>query len=115
MYVCVPQAHRNRIDHVAQSTQRPALVHMARSQEKAQSSLSRWISQQRADNNPSSQQTKRPHLASLCDNLKEAIKWRGQILREVAAQVTLIQNGMNGVARIIKHAIYATSSTLSFN
>jgi pre-mRNA-splicing factor ISY1 len=66
---------------------------MARNQEKAQSTLSRWINQQKQENGQSTSKTKRPYLASLCDNLKDAIKWRGQILREVSAQVTLIQNG----------------------
>jgi pre-mRNA-splicing factor ISY1 len=65
---------------------------MARPEEKAKSSLSRWIAQQRAENGQAPQKQKRPYLASLCDNLKDATKWRAQILREVAAQVTLIQN-----------------------
>ena len=65
---------------------------MSRNQEKAQSTLSRWINQQKQESGQGTGKTKRPHLASLCDNLKDAIKWRGQILREVSAQVTLIQN-----------------------
>jgi pre-mRNA-splicing factor ISY1 len=67
---------------------------MARNEEKAKSTLSRWIKQQRTENGQAPQKQKRPYLASLCDNLKEAIKWRSQILREVSSQVTLIQNGM---------------------
>ena len=66
---------------------------MARSEEKAKSSLSRWIAQQKAENGEGPVKAKRPYLASLCDNLKDAIKWRSQILREVSSQVTLIQNG----------------------
>lgn len=74
-------------------TSYPPPYKMARSEEKAKSSLSRWISQQKSENGQAPQKAKRPYLASLCDNLKDAIKWRGQILREVASQVTLIQNG----------------------
>lgn len=66
---------------------------MARPEEKAKSSLSRWLAQQRQENGQAPQKQKRPYLASLCDNLKDATKWRAQILREVSAQVTLIQNG----------------------
>lgn len=66
---------------------------MARPEEKAKGALNRWIAQQRAEAGKGPVHQKRPHLAHLCDNLKEAIKWRGQILREVSSEVTLIQNG----------------------
>lgn len=66
---------------------------MARNQEKAQSTLSRWLAQQKAESGQPTQKQKRPHLASLVDTVKEAEKWRNQILREVSSQVVLIQNG----------------------
>lgn len=67
---------------------------MARSQEKAQSVLSRWLAQKKSDSGDTISR-KRPYLASLVNNLKEAQRWRSQILREVSFQVTLIQNGKN--------------------
>lgn len=56
---------------------------MARNQEKAQSMLYRFRESQRAELGLSSKPTKRPHLASLCDNLRDAEKWRTQILKEI--------------------------------
>ncbi|XP_049852192.1 pre-mRNA-splicing factor ISY1 homolog [Schistocerca gregaria] len=62
---------------------------MARNEEKAQSVLSRWIAQQKGENK---KKQKRPYLASLVNNLKEAEKWRAQILREISTNITNIQN-----------------------
>jgi len=78
---------------------------MARSEEKAKSALSRWVAQQRAESGQAPQKQKRPYLASLCDNLKDATKWRAQILREVASQVTLIQNGAHWTMETTKKVL----------
>ncbi|ETI51861.1 hypothetical protein F441_04872 [Phytophthora nicotianae CJ01A1] len=37
--------------------------------------------------------SRRPYLASQCDNLKEAERWRRQIIREISKKVADIQNG----------------------
>jgi hypothetical protein len=37
--------------------------------------------------------SRRPYLASQCDNLKEAERWRRQVIREIAKKVADIQNG----------------------
>ena len=36
---------------------------------------------------------RRPYLASDCDNLQEAEKWRRQIIGEISRKVAQIQNG----------------------
>ncbi|KAG7400107.1 NineTeen Complex (NTC) component [Phytophthora boehmeriae] len=63
---------------------------MARNEEKAQSLLNRWTSMKQdfAD----SFKNRRPYLASQCDNLKEAERWRRQIIREISKKVADIQN-----------------------
>lgn len=38
-------------------------------------------------------QERRPYLASDCDNLHEAEKWRRQIIGETSRKVAQIQNG----------------------
>jgi hypothetical protein len=37
--------------------------------------------------------SRRPYLASQCDNLKDAERWRRQIIREISKKVADIQNG----------------------
>jgi pre-mRNA-splicing factor ISY1 len=36
---------------------------------------------------------RRPYLASDCNNLKDAEKWRQQIIREISRKVSKIQDG----------------------
>ncbi|RLN50645.1 hypothetical protein BBJ28_00003966, partial [Nothophytophthora sp. Chile5] len=40
--------------------------------------------------------SRRPYLASQCDNLKDAERWRRQIIREISKKVADIQNGTSG-------------------
>ncbi|KAG6583082.1 Pre-mRNA-splicing factor ISY1 [Phytophthora cinnamomi] len=63
---------------------------MARNEEKAQSLLNRWTSMKQdfAD----TFKNRRPYLASQCDNLKDAERWRRQIIREISKKVADIQN-----------------------
>ncbi|KAL3662824.1 hypothetical protein V7S43_012225 [Phytophthora oleae] len=63
---------------------------MARNEEKAQSLLNRWTSMKQdfAD----TFKNRRPYLASQCDNLKEAERWRRQIIRDISKKVADIQN-----------------------
>ncbi|CAI5740950.1 unnamed protein product [Peronospora destructor] len=63
---------------------------MARNEEKAQSLLNRWTSMKQdfAD----TFKNRRPYRASQCDNLKDAERWRRQIIREISKKVSDIQN-----------------------
>ena len=62
---------------------------MARNEEKAQSILNRWLSQQR----PDTQHQRRPAVTSECKSLGEAERWRMQLLKEIGNKVMYIQNG----------------------
>ena len=64
---------------------------MARNQEKAQTLLARWIRMQQNQDKP--KRKRRPVLAESCDNLEDAKKFRGQIIRETTKAVSAIQNG----------------------
>lgn len=71
---------------------------MARNEEKAQSMLNRWLAGKQADEK--GEKEKRPYLASECNDLNEADKWRQQILRDVGRKVMEIQNAGLGEHRI---------------
>lgn len=71
---------------------------MARNQEKAQSMLNRYLAGRQEEFKGPKQ--RRPYLASECDDLNEADKWRQQILREIGRKVLEIQNAGLGEARI---------------
>ncbi len=43
---------------------------------------------------------RRPHLASEVDSLSECEKWRGQIIRQIAKEVSIIQNAALGEHKI---------------
>jgi len=72
---------------------------MARSAEKAMAILSRWTAMMNAEDKPQVA-TRRPFLATECNNLKEAEKWRHQIIREISKKVSQIQNAGMGEFRI---------------
>jgi len=63
---------------------------MARNEEKAQHSLNRYVAGQREELQGPRQT--RPFLASQCESLPEAEKWRAEVVREVAKKVSMIQN-----------------------
>ncbi|GLD98995.1 hypothetical protein PINS_up007713 [Pythium insidiosum] len=63
---------------------------MARNEEKAQSLLNRWTSMKQ--NFSDTFKNRRPYLASECDSLKDAERWRRQIIREISKKVSDIQN-----------------------
>lgn len=71
---------------------------MARNQEKAMSLLARWYSYQKDLETP--EKAKRPYLATECNSLQEAEKWRHQIIKEIARKVSQIQNAGLGEFRI---------------
>jgi len=64
---------------------------MARNEEKSQSMLNRWLQLEKSGGEPKTK-AKRPYLAELCADVHEAERWRGQIIKEVAKNVMLIQN-----------------------
>lgn len=71
---------------------------MARPEEKAQAMLNKWV-RMRDESDPTStlsrtlaRTQKRPHLASKCEHLADALKFRNQIIREISDKVTKIQN-----------------------
>ncbi|UIZ23317.1 hypothetical protein KXD40_007957 [Peronospora effusa] len=64
---------------------------MARNEEKAQSLLNRWTSMKQDFGDTF--KNRRPYRASQCDNLKDAERWRRQIIREISKKVSDIQNG----------------------
>ncbi|TMW67312.1 hypothetical protein Poli38472_012428 [Pythium oligandrum] len=63
---------------------------MARNEEKAQSLLNRWTSMKQDFSDTF--KNRRPYLASECDNLKDAERWRRQIIKEISKKVADIQN-----------------------
>ncbi|CAB3243965.1 unnamed protein product [Arctia plantaginis] len=63
---------------------------MARNAEKAMTTLARWRAAQVQE--AGGQRERRPYLASECNDLPQAEKWRLQIVREIAKKVAQIQN-----------------------
>ena len=72
---------------------------MARSAEKAMAILSRWTTMMNNEDKPEVP-TRRPFIATECVNLREAEKWRHQIIREISKKVAQIQNAGMGEFRI---------------
>ena len=52
---------------------------MARNSEKAMTALARWRRAKEDEDGEAKKPSKRPYLATECDNLAEAEKWRGQV------------------------------------
>ncbi|KAK4311778.1 hypothetical protein Pmani_016735 [Petrolisthes manimaculis] len=71
---------------------------MARNAEKAMTTLARWRAAQ--EGGTQQQRTRRPYLASECEDLREAEKWRKQVISEIARKVSQIQNAGLGEFRI---------------
>ncbi|KAF7327538.1 hypothetical protein MKEN_00332700 [Mycena kentingensis (nom. inval.)] len=65
---------------------------MARNQEKAQSMLYRFREAQAAELGLGTRADRRPRMASSCKNMREAERWRGELLREVSRKVAKIQD-----------------------
>merc|ERR1719203_1785676 len=75
---------------------------MARNSEKAMTALARWRKAKEEEEGGMSakMKAKRPYLASECDNIQEAERWRHQVIREISKSVTAIQNAGLGEFRI---------------
>ena len=54
---------------------------MARNSEKAMTALARWRRGKEEEEEGLKPSNKRPYLATECDNLQEAEKWRGQVIK----------------------------------
>lgn len=66
---------------------------MARPAEKARNMLNKWVAMREQGNAPVvPRRPPRPHLASECQNLKDAERYRRQIIREMALKIKQIQN-----------------------
>ena len=65
---------------------------MARPEEKAQAMLNKWVKMRDADAGGVQVSNRRPYLASHCEHLHDAEKWRRQIIREISGGVSKIQN-----------------------
>ena len=73
---------------------------MARNSEKAMTALSRWRDAKLAEEGLDRKTQRRPYLASECHDLKDAERWRLQIIKEISKKVTQIQNAGLGEFRI---------------
>lgn len=75
---------------------------MARNVEKSQNVLNRLINAKNAEARPggAAKRAKRPFLASECDDLPDADRWRAQVVREIGSKVMEIQNAGLGEARL---------------
>mmetsp|Transcript_7597 Transcript_7597/g.23034 ORF Transcript_7597/g.23034 Transcript_7597/m.23034 type:complete len:256 (+) Transcript_7597:101-868(+) len=71
---------------------------MARNEEKAQSMLNRYLKQKDSESGRGLE--RRPYLATLCDDVDEAQKWRREILRDIGRKVMEIQNAGLGEGKI---------------
>lgn len=67
---------------------------MARPAEKARAMLNKWVKMREAGNAPvtTPRQQRRPYLASECEHLTDAEYYRNQIIREISAGISKIQN-----------------------
>lgn len=62
--------------------------------------LARWRQAKLAEEGMDTKNERRPYLASQCNNLKEAEKWRIQVIREASKKMEQIQNAGLGEFRI---------------
>jgi len=73
---------------------------MARNSEKAMTALARWRRAKEEEEGTAKKHVKRPYLASECDNVQDAERWRQQTIRDISKSVTAIQNAGLGEFRI---------------
>jgi pre-mRNA-splicing factor ISY1 len=67
---------------------------MARPAEKARSMLNKWVAMREGGDAQltARRQNRRPHLASQCEHLADAERFRGQILKEITNLIAELQN-----------------------
>ena len=83
---------------------------MARPAEKARAMLNKWVALREKGNQSTTPafRNRRPHLASECEYLADAERFRGQIVREIAKLIEKIQNPALG-----EHAIRETNDEIN--
>ena len=83
---------------------------MARPAEKARAMLNKWVAlREKGNQNPAfNRRNKRPHLASECEHLADAERFRGQIVREISRLIEKIQNPALG-----EHEIRETNDDIN--
>lgn len=83
---------------------------MARPAEKARAMLNKWVAlREKGNENPAlRKRNKRPHLASECEFLADAERFRGQIVREISRLIEKIQNPALG-----QHEIRETNDEIN--
>lgn len=62
--------------------------------------MARWRRAREEEDGTAKKIVKRPFLATECDNVSYAERWRGQVIREISKNVTAIQNAGLGEFRI---------------
>merc|ERR1712025_796648 len=62
--------------------------------------LARWRRAKEEEEGTAKKHVKRPYLASECDNIQDAERWRQQTIRDISKSVTAIQNAGLGEFRI---------------
>ena len=65
---------------------------MARPAEKARAMLNKWVAMRDGEDKSKPSFKRRPHLASECEHLADAERYRGQIVREITDKIAKIQN-----------------------
>ena len=65
---------------------------MARNQEKAQSMLFRFRESKMIELGMVNRGDRRPKVASLCTDLRQCERWRGELLKDVSRKVAKIQD-----------------------
>lgn len=81
---------------------------MARPAEKARAMLNKWVALREKGNQTPAFHRKRPHLASECEFLADAERFRGQIVREISRLIEKIQNPALG-----EHEIRETNDEIN--
>jgi pre-mRNA-splicing factor ISY1 len=65
---------------------------MARPAEKARAMMNKWVAMRDGEEKSKPSFKRRPHLASECEHLADAERYRGQIVREITDKIAKIQN-----------------------
>lgn len=68
---------------------------MARNEEKAQSMLHRYLRSRAGEGSvpgAAPKRSRRPYLATLCEDVDDAERWRRQVLSDISRKVSDIQN-----------------------
>lgn len=74
---------------------------MARDEEKAMSMMNKYLKQrEQVEKGTWDNDERRPFIASECNNLKDAEKWRRHVIKEVSGKISEIQNAGLGEHRI---------------